>query len=64
MPKKTIKGYGPISFRAFALGALNAVVRQDRLDLVQDGFRQIIEEVLGCHACGTGMKLGVGELRR
>ena len=51
---QAIKGNDPIGFRAFALGELNAVVRQDGMDFVRHGFGQVIEKVFGNGAGGTG----------
>ena len=59
---QTIKRDCPVSFRAFALGELNAVVREDGVDFVRHGFDQVIEKVFGYRARGTGVKLGMGEL--
>ena len=59
---QTIKRDCPVSFRAFALGELNAVVREDGVDFVRHGFDQVIEKVFGYSARGTGVKLGMSEL--
>jgi len=59
---QAIKRDCSVSFRAFALGELNAVVREDGVDFVRHGFDQVIEKAVGYRARGTGVKLGIGEL--
>lgn len=53
-----IKMNNPIIFCAFALGKLDAIVGQDRVNFVRYNFGQYVEKVSGNHACGAGMKLG------
>jgi len=60
---QAIKWSAPVSFGAFTLGELNAVIRQNGVDFVGHGLCQIIEKVFGDNPCGARMKLGVGELR-
>jgi hypothetical protein len=43
----------PVSFGAFTLGELNAVIRQNGVDFIGHGLGQIIEKVFGDDTCGA-----------
>ena len=58
-----VEGNDGVFFRAFAPGKLNAIIGQERVELVRHGLEQAFKARFCQQVRGPFMQLGMGELR-
>lgn len=57
-----VEGNQGMFLRALAFGELDAVIGQDRMNFVGNGFEQMFEKLFCQQARGSPMQFGVSEL--